>query len=45
VWTNTDELKKQWQQSRRWTPTTTAENREVGYKGWKKAIERTLNWA
>jgi glycerol kinase len=45
VWTNTDELKKQWQQSRRWAPTTTAENREVGYKGWKKAIERTLNWA
>jgi glycerol kinase len=43
-WKNTDELKKQWKQSRRWTPTTTAENRAVGYSGWKKAIERTLNW-
>ena len=44
-WKNTDELKKQWKQSRRWNPTTTAENRAVGYAGWKKAIERTLNWA
>ena len=45
VWSNTDELKKQWQQSRRWSPTSSAEDREVGYAGWKKAIERTLNWA
>lgn len=44
VWSNTDELKKQWQQSRRWNATSTAENRAEGYAGWKKAIERTLNW-
>lgn len=44
-WKNTDELKKQWKQSRRWNPTTTAENRNKGYGQWKKAIERTLNWA
>ena len=45
VWSTTDELKKQWQQSRRWNPTSTAESRAAGYAGWKKAIERTLNWA
>jgi glycerol kinase len=45
VWSNTAELKKQWQQSRRWSPTSTPENRAVGYAEWKKAIERTLNWA
>ncbi len=45
IWSNTDELKKQWQQSRRWNPATTAEIRATGYEGWKKAIERTLNWA
>jgi glycerol kinase len=45
VWSNTDELKKQWQQSRRWNPTSTADDRAIGYAGWKKAIERTLNWA
>ena len=43
-WKNTDELKKQWKQSRRWQSTTTAEVRAEGYAGWKKAIERTLNW-
>jgi glycerol kinase len=44
-WKDTDELKKQWKQSRRWNPTSTTEERAVGYAGWKKAIERTLNWA
>ncbi len=45
VWKNTEELKALWQQSRRWNPTSTAESRSVGYADWKKAIERTLNWA
>ena len=44
-WKDTDELKKQWKQSRRWNPTSSSEERAVGYAGWKKAIERTLNWA
>ncbi|CAB4337532.1 MAG: glycerol kinase GlpK [Actinobacteria bacterium] len=43
-WSSQDEVKKQWQQSRRWTPTSTHEVREAGYKQWKKAVERTLNW-
>jgi len=44
-WKNADELKKQWKQSRRWSATTSVEDRASGYAGWKKAIERTLNWA
>ena len=44
-WKDTEELKKQWKQSRRWHATTSSDQREVGYSGWKKAIERTLNWA
>ncbi len=44
-WKDTDELKKQWKQSRRWHSTTSVEDRASGYAGWKKAIERTLNWA
>lgn len=43
-WSSTDELKKQWQQSRRWSPLSTPEQRHLGYAGWKKAVERTLNW-
>jgi glycerol kinase len=45
IWSSTDELKSLWQQSRRWSSTTTPQDRESGYAGWKKAIERTLNWA
>jgi glycerol kinase len=44
-WKDIDELKKQWKQSRRWSATTSVEDRASGYAGWKKAIERTLNWA
>jgi glycerol kinase len=44
-WKDIDELKKQWKQSRRWSATTSVEYRASGYAGWKKAIERTLNWA
>ncbi len=43
-WNSTDEVKKQWQQSRRWSATSTAEQRATGYAGWKKAVEKTLNW-
>lgn len=43
-WSNTDEIKKLWQQSRQWKSTTTAQSRNEGYRQWKKAIERTLNW-
>lgn len=44
-WSSTDELKVLWKQSRRWHPTSTDQSRAIGYAGWKKAIERTLNWA
>ena len=43
-WKSTDELKAQWQQSRRWHPTSTPESRAAGYAGWQKAVARTLNW-
>ena len=40
-WDNTDELARQWKESRRWTPTSTEAQRVSGYAGWKKAIECT----
>ena len=43
-WASTDELRKQWQESRRWKPTSTFVERQSGYAMWKKAVERTLNW-
>ena len=44
-WSSQEEVTKQWQQSRRWSSTSTPEAREAGYAQWKKAVERTLNWA
>jgi glycerol kinase len=43
-WKDTQELKSQWKQSRRWHPMSDLQQREVGYAGWKKAIERTVEY-
>jgi glycerol kinase len=43
-WKNTDELRENWNESKRWTPEWNDEQRAHGYAGWKKAVERTLNW-
>jgi glycerol kinase len=43
-WKDTDELRANWNESKHWSPTWSAEQRADGYSGWKKAIERTLNW-
>jgi glycerol kinase len=43
-WNNTDELRENWNESKRWEPAWSAEQRDEGYARWKKAVERTLNW-
>ncbi|HEY1822033.1 MAG TPA: glycerol kinase GlpK [Trebonia sp.] len=43
-WSTTEELRANWNESKRWQPHWTAEQRETGYRGWKKAVDRTLNW-
>jgi glycerol kinase len=43
-WKNTDELRENWNEDRRWEPTWTEEQRAEGYRMWKKAVERTLDW-
>jgi glycerol kinase len=43
-WSNTDELRANWNEGRRWEPQWSDEQRADGYKGWKKAVERTYNW-
>ncbi len=43
-WSSTDELRANWQEDRRWEPTWSDEQREAGYAGWRKAVERTLGW-
>jgi glycerol kinase len=43
-WKDTDELRANWNESQRWTPQWSDEQRASGYAGWKKAVERTLGW-
>jgi glycerol kinase len=43
-WKNTDELRENWNESKRWTPQWSDEQRAEGYAGWKKAVDRTLDW-
>ena len=43
-WRDTEELKANWNQDQRWDPQWDQATREAGYTGWKRAIERTLNW-
>ncbi len=43
-WGNTDELIQNWNESKRWEPQWSDEQRAEGYASWKKAVERTLDW-
>ncbi|GIM95318.1 glycerol kinase GlpK [Paractinoplanes toevensis] len=43
-WKSTDELRDNWNESQRWQPTWSEEQRSTGYTRWKKAVERTLDW-
>ncbi|MFI7696912.1 glycerol kinase GlpK [Nonomuraea sp. NPDC049655] len=43
-WKDTDELRANWAEDRRWNPEWTDEQREKGYEGWKRAVSRTLDW-
>jgi glycerol kinase len=43
-WKNTDELRENWNESTRWQPSWSEEQRAEGYRMWKKAVERTLGW-
>jgi len=43
-WTTLDELRKNWQIDKVFKPKSTEQQRAEGLAGWKKAVQRTLNW-
>ncbi len=43
-WSSVDELRENWNESKRWYPAWNQAQREAGYEGWRKAIDRTLDW-
>ncbi len=44
VWKGLADLRQNWQMDRQWEPEWTADRREAAYRGWSKAVERSLNW-
>ncbi|MGH9370293.1 MAG: glycerol kinase GlpK [Vicinamibacterales bacterium] len=43
-WKDLDDLRKNWKKDRQWEPRWTADQRDAGYAGWQKAVQRTLDW-
>ena len=43
-WKDTDELRENWNEAKRWQPTVVRRAARDGYARWKKAVERTLDW-
>ena len=43
-WDGLDALRANWSEERTFEPAWDEARREEGYKGWKKAVERAMNW-
>ena len=44
IWESKDEIKKQWILDKEFTCQIPEEDREKKYRGWKKAVERSMKW-
>ena len=42
-WKDGEELRANWREDKRWRPTSTPEQRKIGYRSWKRAVERAFN--
>lgn len=43
-WHSPDDLRSNWQVDQTWQPQMEPSERQLLYNGWKKAVQRTLNW-
>jgi glycerol kinase len=43
-WPDTDSLRKNWRKSAEWRPAMAASVRDVSYRRWKKAVQRSMDW-
>jgi glycerol kinase len=43
-WKDTDELRENWNEDKRWEPDWDAERRDTAYAKWQKAVNKTLDW-
>jgi glycerol kinase len=43
-WSGQDEVQALWQEDKRWTATTSTDDRAAMHATWRKAVDRTLDW-
>jgi glycerol kinase len=43
-WNDFDDLRKNWQEDKRWEPSMESDERERQYRNWKKAVTKTFDW-
>ena len=43
-WTDVEELRAQWHKAAEWIPSMDEAVREKGYRKWRKAVARTMDW-
>jgi glycerol kinase len=43
-WSDIDDLRQNWAEDKRWTPSMDNDERERQYRLWKKAVTKTLDW-
>jgi len=43
-WPDMETLRQYWAIDKTWEPRMSARDREKGIRGWKKAVDKTLNW-
>jgi glycerol kinase len=43
-WADPSDLRANWREDKRWTPNWSDDQRAAGYEGWKKAVQRSLDW-
>ena len=44
MWTEQEDLRENWIEDKRWTPTMDPTKRETEFRHWKKAVTRTFDW-
>ena len=44
LWSSKDEIVAKWQQEAEFTPSMSGEDRDRLYRGWRRAVERSLGW-
>jgi glycerol kinase len=43
-WKDFDDLRKNWQEDKRWEPSMDSAERDRQYRNWKKAVTKTFDW-